>query len=67
MQEIVVYKMGNTDGETIDDDDYNEIVRLIAQEEENQEKNSFLSVMKLPQKMWRELGFAQGLANTVIG
>ena len=36
MQEVVVDKTGNINEEPIDDDHYNEIVRLVAQEEENQ-------------------------------
>ena len=36
VQEIVVDETGNIDEETIDDDDYNEAVRLVIQEEENQ-------------------------------
>ena len=66
VQEIVVDETGNIDEETIDDDDYNEAVRLVVQKEENQENNSVLSLIKLPPKMWKR-GQPKGLANTVIG
>ena len=39
------------DKEPIDDDDYNETVKLVTQEEENQENNCILSVIKLPPKI----------------
>ena len=38
MQEVVIGETGNIDEEPIDDDVYNETVRLVTQEEENQEK-----------------------------
>ena len=67
VQEIVVDETGNIDKEPIiDDDDYNEAVTLVSQEEENQENNSILSLIKLPPKM-RKRGRPKGLANTVIG
>ena len=66
VQEIVVDETGNVDEETIDDDDYNEAVRLVAQEEENRENNSVFSLIKLPSKM-RKRDQPKGLANTVIG
>ena len=67
VQEIVVDETGNIDEETIDDDDYNEAaVRLVAQEEENWENNSVLSLIKLPSKV-RKRDWPKGLANTVIG
>ena len=66
VQEIVVDETGNIDEEPIDDDVYNESVRLVAQEEDNQENNSLLSVIKLPPKM-RKRGHLKGLANTIIG
>ena len=66
VQEIVVDVTANVDEETIDDDDYNEAVRLVVQEEENQENNSVLSLIKLPPKM-RKRGRPKGLANSVIG
>ena len=50
VQEIAVDEKGNIDEEPIDDD-YNEIVKLVAQEEENQENDSALSAIKLPPKM----------------
>ena len=66
VQEIVVGKTTNIDEEPINDDVYNESVRPVAQEEENQENNSFLSVIKLPPKM-RKRDHPERLANTVIG
>ena len=43
VQEIVIGETGNIDEEPIIDDDvYNETVRLVTQEEENQEKLSFV-------------------------
>ena len=39
---------------------------LAAQDEKNQENDSALSLIKLPQKMWKR-GRPKGLANTVIG
>ena len=66
MQEIIVGETTNIDEEPINDDIYNESVRPVAQDEENQENNSLLSVIKLPPKM-RKRGHPEGLANTVIG
>ena len=66
VQEIVVDETGNTDEETIDDDDYNEAVRLVAQEEENRENNSVMSLIKLPPKI-RKRGRPKELANAIIG
>jgi len=60
IQEIIVDEGGQFE-EIIDDDDYNEAVRCVAQEE-----NNFLSFVKLPPKM-RKRGQPKGLANTVIG
>ena len=63
MQKVVVDKTENINEEPIDDDNYNEIVRLVAQEEEDQ---AILSVIKLPLNMQKR-GLPRGLANTIIG
>ena len=53
MQKVVVDETGNTDEKTVDDDIYNESVRLVVQEEEYQENNSILLVIKLTPKCRR--------------
>jgi len=48
---LAVNETGISDEELIDDNDYNEAVRVVAQEEENQENNFNLSLITLPLKM----------------